>query len=541
MFLSRVNILGFKGIKQLSIDLNHNSNVLIGENRWGQSSLIDALMLLSLDKLSYQFVENDFFKEEDYQPNDATIQFIFCERYANELQSAEYRSLEAVTYQTGQGGKKMITLQIRAKKHSRKISTYRDFLDQNEQRIAIKNTDELVKLLINLNPMMRLRNPIDHNQLPIDNQPLSHYYVEQLSQQLTEHSKLFSPEDLSRGLTAARALLEYYLADGQRRNQYKNVAKRATPTHEEWASLERINNLLDDLDNDYVRTILLEIFSALFIAQEENPLQSKAVPMLILEEPESQLHPIILSVGFRLLKNFPTQKFITTNSSDLVAQFPLENIYHLIRKPTGIIAMHIGENGLSTDDKRRILFHILYHRAVAIFARCWLLVEGETEVWLLRELAEQCGHHLNPNGIQVLEFAQCGLKPLIKYANKMGIQWFVLTDGDVAGKKYADTVRSLLPPNCDISDYLTLLPARDIENFLFKNGFSHVYKQIGFNTTEHIDLPINRIIQKAIHKTSKPDLAIAICDDVKARGVSSVPSLFKHTFEKVIKRAKESY
>nr|VXZ86634.1 Uncharacterised protein [Klebsiella pneumoniae] len=34
----------------------------------------------------------------------------------------------------------------------------------------------------------------------------------------------------------------------------------------------------------------------------------------------------------------------------------------------------------------------------------------------------------------MIEFAQSGLKPLIKFARRMGIQWHVLVDGDEAGK-----------------------------------------------------------------------------------------------------------
>ncbi|MCS5931506.1 hypothetical protein LNQ03_05820 [Klebsiella pneumoniae subsp. pneumoniae] len=41
----------------------------------------------------------------------------------------------------------------------------------------------------------------------------------------------------------------------------------------------------------------------------------------------------------------------------------------------------------------------------------------------------------------MIEFAQSGLKPLIKFARRMGIQWHVLVDGDEAGKKYAATVQ----------------------------------------------------------------------------------------------------
>ena len=45
MHLERVEIVGFRGINRLSLMLEQN-NVLIGENAWGKSSLLDALTLL---------------------------------------------------------------------------------------------------------------------------------------------------------------------------------------------------------------------------------------------------------------------------------------------------------------------------------------------------------------------------------------------------------------------------------------------------------------------------------------------------------------
>ncbi|WP_392560358.1 DUF2813 domain-containing protein [Orbus mooreae] len=541
MYLASVDIHGFRGIKQLTLRLNRDSNVLIGENRWGRSSLISALMLLSLDNLFYQFVESDFFYDEKYQADLASISFRFTESFIDELKVEQYQPLTKVVYQDSTLMKSVLCYQIKADKRQNKIVTHHFFTDMHGNKITLENESAMIELLITLNPAMRLKKTINEDTLPITNQPLSTYYLTQLSAQLAEHSTQFSPHDLERGVVAAKALLEYYLVDKKRRYHYKYIAKNPSPSMDEWNSLDKINDLLDDLDSDYIRIMLMGVFGAILTAKGNNQLQPNAMPILILEEPESQLHRILLSVGFRLLKNFPTQKFITTNSSDLVSLFSLEHIYHLMRKPSGIVAMSTGENGLTLTDKRKIMFHILYRRASAIFSRCWLLVEGETEVWLLRELAEQCGFHLNSEGIELIEFAQCGLKPLIKYANKMGIHWHVLTDGDIAGKKYADTVRSLCPTHHEVNNYLTVLPARDIENFLFKNGFSHVYKMMGYGTIEHIDLPVHKIIQKAIHKSSKPDLAIAICDDVKERGVDVIPTLLKYMFNRVVKLAKESY
>lgn len=544
MLIEQIDIVGFKGINQLSLRLNPEFSVLIGENRWGRSSLISALTLLSFDNQLYHFVDADFYHDEQAKCCDnILIKITYCESHPNELDSQDYQPLWPVVISSSLDHKRRITYKITGDKQNGRIISEHFFVNSLDERFNIEDEKSLIATLISLNPVLRLKNAINIDNNNIDNGATLHksssseYYIEQLSNQLKTHSTELTQEELHRGLQAASALLEYYFVDQQRRHHYKNIAKKNSPQAADWSSLEHINNTLDNLNNDYLRRVLLSILNSIVDAKGHYSLSKSAVPILVLEEPESLLHPIILSIGFRLLNNLPTQKIVTSNSSDLVSLFPLDSIYHLIRLQDHIVVKSIAPNTLSIGDSRRILFHILYRHSRALFARCWLLVEGETEVWLLRELAQQSGYHLSSEGIQLIEFAQCGLRPLIKYASEMGIDWYVITDGDEAGKKYANTVRSFCSKNSELDNYLTLLPALDIENFLFKHGFSHVYKLAAYNTTDHIDMPISKIIQKAIHKSSKPDLAIAVCDDAKARGVNAIPSLLRHTFEKIVKKA----
>lgn len=99
---------------------------------------------------------------------------------------------------------------------------------------------------------------------------------------------------------------------------------------------------------------------------------------------------------------------------------------------------------MSAEELRRITFHVRINRPMSLFARCWLLVEGETEIWLLSELATICGYSLRGEGVRIIEFAQCGVAPLIKAARDLGIEWHLLADGDQAGSKYAASVRGQL-------------------------------------------------------------------------------------------------
>ena len=130
----------------------------------------------------------------------------------------------------------------------------------------------------------------------------------------------------------------------------------------------------------------------------------------------------MLSIAWGLLNLFSLQRLTTTNSGELLSQVPIENLCRLVRDSGKVSAYRLGENELSAEEIRKISFHIRFNRPSAMFARCWLLVEGETEIWLMNELARQCNYYFETEGIKVIEFAQSGLKPLLKFASKMGIE-----------------------------------------------------------------------------------------------------------------------
>ena len=165
-------------------------------------------------------------------------------------------------------------------------------------------------------------------------------------------------------------------------------------------------------------------------------------------------------------------------------------------------------------------------------AGCWW--KGKRETWVINELARQCGHHFDAEGIKVIEFAQSGLKPLVKFARRMGIEWHVLVDGDEAGKKYAATVRSLLNNDREAErEHLTALPALDMEHFMYRQGFSDVFHRVA-QIPENVPMNLRKIISKAIHRSSKPDLAIEVAMEAGRRGVDSVPTLLKKMFSRVL-------
>lgn len=246
----------------------------------------------------------------------------------------------------------------------------------------------------------------------------------------------------------------------------------------------------------------------------------------------------MMSIAWGLIQLLPGQKILTTNSGDLLATLPLGQVRRLVRHNGSTNSFQLDENRFSADDLRKITFHVRINRPMSLFARAWLLVEGETELWLLSELAQLCGYHLPGEGVRIIEYAQCGFSPLIKLANDLGITWHMLADGDEAGVRYIQGARRLISEERTRAGSLTLLPNRDIEHYLYNHGFDDVYRKEA-QIKDMRNLPASRIIERAVSRRSKPGMALAVLEEAFRRGPESVPDTLRHMFESVVDLARQ--
>ncbi|NIG12500.1 ATP-dependent endonuclease [Pantoea sp. Cy-640] len=538
MILEHIDIHGFRGINRLSLPLT-DTNLLIGENAWGKSSLLDALTLLLAPAAEpYRFTEQDFhFPPGEVEARRHKLQLVFRFR----AQGDEHEALFAPFWQQDDAGR-YLRFSTLATRQGSEVKTRWRFIDARGEVLPLAGTDAALAQLRAYYPVLRLRDArfgrrSRHNdndtQRRADTLSALAQEMHSLTRDLVARPQTLSDELLRQGLHTMQQLMAHYFLVQQPDTGAARVAPELRDGSQGWRSLDQLNQLIAGTESRSRQVILLRMFSLLLQAHGSDALPAGARPLLLVEDPETRLHPIMLSVAWNLLALMPLQKIATTNSGELLSQVALEQICRLVREPDRVAAWRIGPEGLSAEEARRIGFHIRVNRPSALFARCWLLVEGETEVWIINELARQRGYHFAAEGVKVIEFAQSGLKPLLKYARRMGIAWHVLTDGDEAGKKYAATARSQLQAHEQESDHLTQFPAPDIEHFLYKQGFSDVYHQMAHLP---LNVPMNarRIITKAIHHSSKPELAIAVAMAAAERGPQAIPPLLDQLFGRVM-------
>ena len=197
--------------------------------------------------------------------------------------------------------------------------------------------------------------------------------------------------------------------------------------------------------------------------------------VLALEEPEAHLHPSATRVLWELVRRFNGQKLISTHSGELLADTDICDVRRLARTANGIKAFRVSPGLLSSEETRKFNYHIRRARGELLFARCWLLVEGETEAWVYPAAARALGMSLHRRGVRVVEFRQSDVGMLTKVANELGIRWYCVGDDDENRPTDERKLKENLA-GANESDRFAF-PYPDIEEHLKANGYSDAYKR----------------------------------------------------------------
>ncbi|MDN3611605.1 ATP-dependent endonuclease [Vibrio ostreicida] len=539
MLLERIEISGFRGIKRLSIAFDELTT-LIGENTWGKSSLLDALSVaLPPEGVPYQFEMTDFhvdYSSSHPQTQHLQIVISLISNDKKEIDSGRYRKIKPIWIQNDQGDNKII-YQLSASRDGYDIETRYTFLDKSGNPLRLHHSEKLAQELMTLHPVIRLKDSRRFQRPPttrVDNNSLIEKRIDNTCRRLMSIPGHVNKGEMKSSLKSMSVLVDHYFSfkSSSRKNPRKQrdgIFFSGKPTK------KSISQIVEETNSKQTRLLFMGLLNAYLQAKGPNKLRRCARPLLILEDPEGRLHPTHLARAWSLLQLLPMQKILTTNSGDLLGQVPLRSVRRLVRQSDRTISTYLPSKGFSKDELRRIGFHIRFHRTGALFARCWLLVEGETEVWLFNELANQCGYNLAAEGVQIIEFAQSGLRSLLKAAKAFGIDWHVVTDGDSAGKKYAAAVRAQLE-NEHERHRLTELPDQDIEHYLYNHGFESFFKQMVKIPADH-PIPAKKVVTRVLKKFAKPDLALAIVSHCEDQGSECIPLLLRWTLKRVVTMA----
>lgn len=273
---------------------------------------------------------------------------------------------------------------------------------------------------------------------------------------------------------------------------------------------------------------------------------NSGTPIIALEEPEAHLHPSAVRALWQLVNTLPGQRIVSTHSGDLLSEVPVEAVRRL-KRGTGGVSLHNLEVGaLTPDQMRQFDFHVRHSRGELMFARCWLLVEGETEMTLLPEVARARGISLERLGVRCVAYRHADIETLIKAAANLGIAWCVLADSDAQGASDIRKVRTNLDGRAE-ADVLHMMPHPDIEQYLCSCGYAGVYEAFlnqqnrGRVTVPPGDPAYAGQLMKAIKDSrtfSKPAAAVTVARMI-AEGRGDVPAVLEAALRAAVRFAEE--
>ena len=204
-------------------------------------------------------------------------------------------------------------------------------------------------------------------------------------------------------------------------------------------------------------------------------LPREGATILALEEPEAHLHPSAIRALWQLVSGFVGQKLISTHSGDLIAEIDIHNVRRFSRTADGIKSFSVSASQLTNEEIRKFNYHVRQTRGDLLFARCWLLVEGETEIWVYSAAARALGFNLHREGVRLVALAQSDAGMLAKIASTFGIDWYCVGDDDDGRRKIESQLRSTPKPASERDR--TVFPYPDIETHLLIHGYDTVYRK----------------------------------------------------------------
>ncbi len=568
MIIRRLDIENFRGIKNLSIQLDETT-VIFGSNNTGKSTIMAAIhsvLSRAFGRKGGIFSEYDYHLSEGVQPTDAApikITVTFSETTEGEWPDTKAQQLGGIVGLT-EDGLQVVTLRVVGAYDEglNSFTTSFEFLDPAGNPYP-PNTSALRRLqqIIPAFYLAALRDAAKEfragapfwgpfvKALKID--PAVRAQIEQdiaaLNQQVLDAHAGF--ESVKSRLAKSRKMVP--LGGGNEPVSIEALPNRVfdilSKTQVMLSGTSGAALPLSQHGEGTQSLAVICLFDAFLDAQLIGEFGEGAVPILTLEEPEAHLHPAAVRAVGQMLNGFAGQKLISTHSGDLLASVSLKSLRRLRRVGDEVKVFQLHEGSIDEDDLRRLDHHVRRHRGGFLFAQVWLLVEGETDETVFQEAARILGVDLFGIGVCCFKFTEIGVEPFIRLADQFGIHWIVVADADPAGNNYVATAASCLNGRV-AADYIRQIPAWDIETYLSINGYGHIYEAT-ISPQLQAQSPIvaavgstdywQHIVTKLQPKKGKPTRVATVLEEMENPTSAGVPQYIREVIELAVAKGGE--
>lgn len=490
MYLEKLDIQNFRGIKEASLAFNKNINILIGSNNVGKSAIIDTLRLVfsygTNQRRDIYINESDFHISTTGLQN--TIEFHLKFKIENPIEAGMFYDLLSIDSATSEQSLELhfrYTLDTSANKI--KLSVWGG---ENEgHSISSEIFDNIYFVYLGA-----LRD-VEKHMKPIRGNKLGGLYKQLVTS--GEDEKLV--EELKKAIETPQ--WKAFIEKGEKKiNEHlKNTTFLNDPKQEVAISpipfefdriadsmtaripfgsetLELHQNGLGYNNLIYTATILGDLGS-----------RSEYYKSLLIEEPEAHLHPQLQNVLFSYLKSYASdfQTFITSHSPTITAKTDLDSLLVIHKNENSIIkSLALINSGLDNKQKKYLSKFLDVTKSQLFFAKGVVFVEGISEALLLPIFAKIMGdeYDLERNGIEVVNINGVAFSAFAHLYNSadplknVGVKASILTDSD-SDKKGGDTSRADSVKAMELADLKVEISDITFENELYKQAANHTVLQ----------------------------------------------------------------
>ena len=440
MYLSKIYIKNFRGIKELLVEFDKNLNVIIGANGQLKTSLIDAIRLFyswGEPNRDIEITKEDFYVEITQNTNGTKtvtsstridICYLF-EGLSSQQEGAFYQYLDRKDDGTMVA---RVHLSFEIKEQGKIYSSYITGKEENGLRadwdtFHYFHPYYLGALRDSTRDLMSTRNNL-----------LGRVIKRKIDRAGSEEDVKGIVNSANDQLLQRQEVKATQTGINDNLNQINKVDLQDVELHIEQNRIEYIVNIIKpflpfskDDKNGFVLTQnslgynnLIYIASVLSDIKDCHTDDNVSIYALLIEEPEAHLHPQLQVNLYNFLKNADTsensQTFITTHSPTLTSKIPLENLillkdnaaYHVGKcfenRHSEYIVRDKANNRLLNNNevknyRNMIARYFDVTRSQLLFSNGCLFIEGISECQLVETFSKLIGKSLIDHQIEIVD------------------------------------------------------------------------------------------------------------------------------------------